>query len=299
MANDDKETDLLLRLAANHLHLAQFEPLRAILLTLRSTRPDLSSSFLLTVIADSPRLDRVIWSPSCPNPSLLAYLSALELLLNHDVAPSSSSSASAAAATWRFDKESLKLRVEFGLYVQRLRDGVTEEIRKEGCLEEGFELGDKVKGLRDCVRVLGAISQLGWRRVRRCVVGDEGGDGTGSAEAIGEADLICLRGIVWAYADVFDVLCENIRWQVKAGEGEGDSLALTVHRGKDALEVQEDEEEEEEELRVMGLIQRSVQMAHLDAMKECLTAGDEDGAIDRVRFLHLGYGAEEAEYRYA
>ncbi|OMO80016.1 hypothetical protein CCACVL1_13235 [Corchorus capsularis] len=32
----DKETELRSRLAANHLHLAQFEPLRAMLLTSRT-----------------------------------------------------------------------------------------------------------------------------------------------------------------------------------------------------------------------------------------------------------------------
>ncbi|KAI4380183.1 hypothetical protein MLD38_006402 [Melastoma candidum] len=293
--NDDNETDLLLRLAANHLHLAQFEPLRAVLLTLRSTRPDLASSFLLTVIAHSPRLDRVLWSPSCPNPALLAYLSVLELLVNHDAAPalSSSSSASVGAEAWRFDKEPLKLRVEFVLYVQRLMDGVTEAIRKVGDSKEGSE-EDMIRRLRDCIGVLGVISQLGWRRVRRCVLGKEGGDETGSAVTLGEADLSCLQDIVWEFADVFYVLCDNIRWHIKGCEVEGDSLALTVHGGKDVLVEQEDGEE----LTVMGLIQRSVQVAHLDAMKECLTAGDEDGAIDRVRFLHLGYGVDEAEYRF-
>lgn len=187
------------------------------------------------------------------------------------------------------------MRVEFALYVQRLRDGVSEEIGKDGGTEEGF-YEDRVSGLRDCFKVLGMISELGWRRVRRCVIGHEGRDGTGSAATIGEADLICLRAVVWDYADVFDVLCENMWWQVKGCEGEKDSLTLTVHRGKHLLEEQE---EEEEEFRVMGLIQESVQMAHLDDMKECLRAGDEDGAIDRVRFLHLGYGVEESEYRYA
>ncbi|KAI3468258.1 hypothetical protein Pfo_024921 [Paulownia fortunei] len=70
-----------------------------------------------------------------------------------------------------------------------------------------------------------------------------------------------------------------------------DSAGLAIALRK---EVRHQEEKEEEVLR---LVQKCVQVMHLDAMRQCLENGDEDGAVSHVRFLHLNCGVEEAEYR--
>jgi zinc finger FYVE domain-containing protein 26 len=95
------------------------------------------------------------------------------------------------------------------------------------------------------------------------------------------------------YAYVFDALCWNIQRQVRGWECYDLGLSINENARREDLS-----EEEGEDLRVLGLIQRSVQLAHLDAIKECLKEGDVEGAIPRIRFLHIDYGGEETEYRY-
>lgn len=312
----DKETEILSRLAANHLFLGQFEPLRAIIIALRARNPGLALAVLQTIVAQSGRFDNILWSQSCPSPALLTYLSTVELLQFDN-----------ASSAWRFDPETLRLRAEFLLLVQNLIDRVSESLRKNFDLEsiekekdglgesdsyeERAELLDKSedtsKDLRDasgeldsCVRVLDRVLELGVSRLKPDSVvevsaaeNDVGSDSNQSASflSIEEGELMCLRSVVWEYADVFDALCWNIQRQVRGWERyDSSGLAITVRR---------DEMPNEEDVKVvLRSIQRSVQLAHLDAMKECMKDGDVDGAISRIRFLHLDYGVEETEYRY-
>jgi zinc finger FYVE domain-containing protein 26 len=50
-------------------------------------------------------------------------------------------------------------------------------------------------------------------------------------------------------------------------------------------------------VELFDLIRKCVQLAHVDAMKECSKEGDE-GVFSHIRFLHLDRGLEESEYRY-
>jgi zinc finger FYVE domain-containing protein 26 len=309
----DKEIQILSRLAANHLHLAQFEPLRAVLLALRARNPDVALAVLQTIVARSGRFENILWSPSCPSPPLLTYLSTLELFQFDN-----------ASSAWGFDPETLRLRAEFLLLVQHLIDRVSESLRKnfdfesiekdaliesEG-LEERAEVLDKGEDLRDadgelddCVRVLDKVLELGVKRL----VPDVGGDNidrtesrvSSDAVSIEEGNFVCLRKVILDYADVFDALCWNIQRQVRGWEVYDSGFTFTVQRDENAS--REDllvEEEEQEELKVLGLIQRIVQLAHLNAMKECMKEGDVEAAVRLIRFLHFDYGVEEAEYRY-
>ncbi|VVA15000.1 Hypothetical predicted protein [Prunus dulcis] len=313
----DKETEILSRLAANHLYLAQFEPLRAIVVALRARNPDLALAVLQTIVAHSGRFENILWSKSCPSPALLTYLSTLELLQFDN-----------ASSVWSFDPETLRLRAEFLLLVQNLIDRVSESMRKNFDLEsiekekekeglgesESFEeraefLGkseDTGKDLRDasgeldsCVRILDRVLELGVNRLKpdSVVVGaadtDDGSEnGAAGVVSIEEGELMCLRSVVWENRDVFDALCWNIQSQVRGWEGyDSSGLAITLRRDENAGEMSK------EDLKVLGLIQRSVQLAHLDAMKECMKDGDVDGVVSRIHFLHLDYGVEETEYR--
>ncbi|KAK1551145.1 hypothetical protein Q3G72_031043 [Acer saccharum] len=300
----DKEIELLLRLAANHLHLAQFEPLRATLLALRTRNPDLALAVLQTIVSNSGRFDDVLWSASCPSPSLLTFLSTLELLQFDD--PTSSA--------WSFDPDTLRLRAEFLLLIQMLIDRLLKRTRKDIDLDslekekekdvlnesesfnERVELLDKIEELGDgngefgeCVRVLDRFMELGVKRLKPDVDTSENLDvdsGGGGNVVIEEGELMCLRKVILEYADVFDALSWNVQRQVRGWEGFDSSCAIV-----------ERDEKEDEDKRVLGLIQKSVQLAHLDAMKECMKEGDEEGAVSRIRFLHFDYGVEEAEYR--
>ncbi|KAH7574212.1 hypothetical protein JRO89_XS03G0265900 [Xanthoceras sorbifolium] len=308
----DKETELLSRLAANHLHLAQFEPLRATLLALRTRNPDLALSILQTIVSKSGRFDNVLWSASCPSPSLLTYLSTLELSQFDD----------STSSAWSFDPDTLRLHAEFLLLMQMLIDRLLKRTPKDIDLDsfekekekekdvlnesenfdERVELLDKSDGLGDgngefgeCVRVLDRFMELGVKRLKPDVdtnvnldvnSGSGGGGSGGGNVLIEEGELMCLRKVILEYAEVFDALSWNVQRQVRGWEGFDSSHAI----------VRRDEKEEEDK-RVLGLIQRSVQLAHLDAIKECTKEGDEEGAVSHVRFLHLNYGVEEAEYR--
>lgn len=313
----DKETEVLSRLAANHLHLAQFEPFRAIILALRARNPELAVAVLQTVVARSGRFESVLWSSSCPSPSLLTYLSTIELL-QFDKAPS----------IWSFDSETIRFRAEFLLLIQNLIDRVSESIRIFFDLEsiekekdrDGFgesessedraelldksevrseDLRDASSELHSCVGVLDRILVLGVKRLKSDLVNDDVDGGRGNeATGIGlieEGELMCLRRVIWDYADVFDALCLNIHRQVRGWEGyDSLGLAIPIRRDENAMQ----DMSQEEDVKVLGWIQRVVQMTHLDAMKECMNAGNVNGAISRIRFLHLDYGVEESEYRY-
>ncbi|XP_058202196.1 uncharacterized protein LOC131316773 isoform X2 [Rhododendron vialii] len=268
---EDKDTELLARAAANHLYLAQFEPFRATLLSLRARNPDLARAILQTLVSLNGRLDNILWSPhSCPSPSLLAYLSTLELLqFNHDDAVSS---------PWSFDPESLRLRVEFSLYVET----ITSKLKELG--------GGGDPGESESLLVLGKLAELGFNRLRPDSIGVDERENGGGVVLEGD-ELMRLRSVVLENAVVFDVLCGNIRKQVEGGErGDDSGLAITLRR-------EGERSEEEKDVKLLKLVQRSVQIVHLDAMRECLGKGDEEGAVSHVRFLHLGYEVEETEYR--
>ncbi|KAJ1420163.1 hypothetical protein SESBI_14603 [Sesbania bispinosa] len=268
-----KETEILARLAANHLHLAQFEPLRGVLLALRTRNRDLARDILQTIVARSGRFPNIAWSHSCSSPALLTYLSTLELLQFDD-----------ASSAWNFDPETLRLRAEFLLLVQDLVEFVSEE----GLL-------DKDSGeLERCRRVLDGILELGVKRLRV----DEDGEidrsetwVTASVAPVEEGELVSLRKLVLERADVFDALSGNINTQIRQWECEDPGLAIAVREGE-GLEVEED-------VKVLCGIQRTAQVAHLDAMRESLKVGDAEAAVSHIRFLHFDYGLEQSEYRYA
>lgn len=301
---EDKETELLCKLAANHLFLAQFEPLRATLRSLRARNPDLARSILQTIVAKGGQFDSVLWSRhSCPSPSLLAFLSTLELLQFNDP----------VSHIWSFDESNLKLRAEFLLYVQIVSYRVLENLRKS--LEsKGFERIDKVfknfdvpveflakdEGFRgldadsgECLRVLDKISGVGLSRLKPdlvMVVGEGAGEEVleGVVE-IGEEEMMVLKGVILENEDVFDVLCLNIEKQMGSIEKEDSGMAITLRTEAKWKEVED---------RVLRLVQRCVQVVHLEAMKECLEKSDLDGLISHMKYLHLGYGVEETDYRY-
>ncbi|KAG2699968.1 hypothetical protein I3760_07G212600 [Carya illinoinensis] len=305
----DKEVQILSRLAANHLRLAQFEPLRAIILALRSRNSDVAVAILQTIVAHSDRFENILWSPSCPSPPLLAYLSTLELLQFDN-----------ASSAWSFDPETLRLRAEFLLLVQQLIDRVSESMRKnfdfenmekdflaesEGleeravALDKSEDLRDANSELDDCVRVLDRVLELGAERLKPDVEGDDNNRSatwvSPGAMPIDEGELMCLSRVILDHSDVFDALCWNIQRQVRGWESYDSGLAITVQGGENAKK--EEFSVEEKDLKVLGLIQRIVQSAHLNAMKECMKEGDVEGAISRIRFLHIDSGVEGAEYR--
>ncbi|KAJ0232457.1 Zinc finger FYVE domain protein [Hirschfeldia incana] len=185
----DNETEILTRLAANHLHLAQFEPLKATLLALRVRNPDLAHTILQTIVSNAGRFDDVLWSRSCSSPSLLAFLSTIELLRFDN-----------PASPWGFDSETLGLRADFLLMVQVLIDRVGRDGEEKG---------------GDCVRVLQGFLDLGVERLRF----DASSSGGGSY-VIGEEDVVALRSVVLDYSDVFDALCCNIKRQQLNGGSE-------------------------------------------------------------------------------
>lgn len=289
----DQETELLLRLAANHLYLAQFEPLRAIILTLRSKTPNLSVAVLQSIVANSGRFQNVLWSDSCPNPSLLTYLSTLELMQFDD-----------ACSAWSFDAETLKLRVEFLLYVQILCDRVSDRVRNVSevtSVDTSDNLEDVNSELDGCVHVLAKVLALGVRRLRADVAISEGVGSSGGVDrvssdvaSIEETELVCLRKVIWEYPDIFDALCWNVHRQLQGWNVDDSGLALAVHRDEN---VGRNFLLEEEDMKVMGFMRKRVQLSHLDAIRECVKDVNEDGAIKHVRFLHLDHGVEETEYQ--
>lgn len=279
----DKETEILTRLAANHLHLAQFEPLKATLLALRVRNPDLALTILQTIVSNAGRFENVLWSRSCTSPSLLSFLSTIELLRFEN-----------PTSPWGFDSETLSLRVDFLLMVQVLIDKVTERIKEEERDEE-LEKSDENGGLGNCLRVLQGVLELGVERLRFDVV--DSSSSNGGSYKIEEEEVVSLRSIVLDYSDVFDALCCNVKRQLMGSE----VLVEEVEREEEGIERNKGTyvgSQEPDNNNVFALIQRNVQLAQLDAMKVKLDEGDERGAADRIRYLHLDYGVEKENYQY-
>ncbi|KAD3641724.1 hypothetical protein E3N88_30948 [Mikania micrantha] len=109
------ESDLLSRLAANHLFLGQIEAFRAAILALRSRNPDLARSILQTVVANGGRYETILFG-SNSSPALLTYVCTLELVQFND----------ATSGVWSFDSNTLRLRAEFLLYVHIITSRVLE-----------------------------------------------------------------------------------------------------------------------------------------------------------------------------
>lgn len=290
---EDKDTELLCKVSANHLFLAQFEPFRATLRSLRARNPELSRAILQTIVAHGGRLDSITWSRSCPSPALLTFLCTLELL--HFNEPTSQ--------LWSFDAATLKLRAEFCLYLQTVISRVSESISSLKLDEEAVEnvdlngdasgINEDLKGLSESLRVLVKIADVGLRRLRPDLIemddtveseGNSGGD-----IIVEEEEMTCLRTLFLENADIFDVLSLNIEKQVGWVENEDSGMAITVRTIVKHKEVED---------RVLKSLQKSIQMSHLDAMRACLMNNDVDVAVSHIQFLHLDYGADEEEYRY-
>ena len=299
----DKESQLLSRLAVNHLFLAQFEPFRAALLTLQIRNPSLARAILQTIVAHGARFDSILWSQSCSSPSLLTWLSTIELLQFSD-----------SSSLWSFDSESLRLRAEFLLLVHTVSSRVSESARKvidldsieKDGLNEGFEsraelleqreeLRDTSDGLVDLVPVLDRIADLGLRRLKPDVgVGDGSGINANQGDTIfEETEFMGLRNVVLEFPEIFDALCWNIQRQFQWTEGSNAGLAITIRNEEKGMV-----DLEEGDARFLGLILRSVQITHLDAMKESMEKGDVDRAISHIQYLHFDCGVAEDEYRY-
>ncbi|XP_057799458.1 uncharacterized protein LOC131015200 [Salvia miltiorrhiza] len=274
---EDKDTELLSRVAANHLFLGQFEPFRATVRSLRARNPDLARTILQTVVSRGGRLgtpDPVTWSDSCPSPADLTFFCTVELLQFPD----------ATSNLWSFGPDMLKLRSEFLLYVHIVSSRILRTI--EGGVIRNFDEGS---ARNEELRVLELLSELGLSRLRPDLTGSEETEEVGFG-GLGELELMALRGSILENSDVYDVLCANIGEQVGCVVAEDSGgLAIALRKGR-----RRGEEKEEEVLR---LVQKCVQTTHMDAMRQCLENGDEDGAILHVRFLHLNRGVEEAEYR--
>ncbi|VVB09017.1 unnamed protein product [Arabis nemorensis] len=243
----DKETEILSRLAANHLHLAQFEPLKATLLALRVRNPDLALTILQTIVSNAGIFENVLWSRSCPSPSLLAFLSTIELLRFEN-----------PTSPWGFDSETLSLRADFLLMVQ-------------GFLELGVErLNFDVDTSR-----------------------------RGGSYKIEEETVVSLRSIVLDYSDVFEALCCNIKRQLMGSKSYDTSLVEEGQREEQEMEKNDMTcigSPDQVNNNVFALILRNVQLAQLDAMKQKMDEGDECGAADHIRYLHLDYGVEKENY---
>lgn len=291
---EDKDTELLCKVSANHLFLAQFEPFRATLRSLRVRNPELSRAILQTIVANGGRFDSIIWSQSCPSPALLTFLCTLELLQFNE--PTSQ--------LWSFDAAALKLRAEFCLILQNVISRVSESISSSVSGTEAVEdvdlngdvsgINEDLKGLGESVRVLMKISDMGLRRLRPDLIemdgvidteGDSGGD-----IVVEENEMMCLRRVFLENADIFDVLSLNIEKQVGWMENEDSDMAITVRTVVKHKEVED---------KALKSLQKCIQTAHLDAVRECLMNNDVDGAVSHIRFLHLNYGINEEEYRYA
>ncbi|OEL36388.1 hypothetical protein BAE44_0002592 [Dichanthelium oligosanthes] len=198
MAASEREATLLARVAANHLFLAQFEPLRAALLSLRRRAdPGLAADFLRAVIAAGGRVPGVLWSapPACPSPSHLAWLAALEL----------------AALPSTPNPEALRHKAEFLVLLQPIADDPAV----------GAEARETLTRLLD----------LGVVRLRREVEGGRGEAGAGAEEApISEEDLRGLWRVFLDNALVFDALCVGVSRQIGLDWGFGVDVLLWLRQ---------------------------------------------------------------------
>ena len=198
MAASEREAALLARVAANHLFLAQFEALRAALLSLRRRAdPGLAADFLRAVVAAGGRVPGVLWSapPSCLSPSHLAWLAALEL----------------AALSSTPNPEALRLKAEFLILLQPIADDPAV----------GAETRETLTRLLD----------LGVVRLKREVEGGGGEAGAGAEEAaVTEEDLRGLWGVFLDNALVFDALCVGVSRQIGLDGGFGADVLLLLRQ---------------------------------------------------------------------
>lgn len=187
-------------------------------------------------------------------------------------------------------------RVSAGLRESIDLEGIEKGVRDFGENEELFgESEEELKELNnselsECLRVLDRVSELGLKRLRPDLIDSDERGSEGSIRELDELELGCLKRVILENADVFDALCRNIEKQVEGFKNDDDlGMAITV-RNEDKGRVDDDG-------KVLRLIPRSVQIAHLDAMNECLKESDEDRVVSHIRFLHLDYEVEETEYR--
>ena len=175
------------------------------------------------------------------------------------------------------------------------KDGLNEgfESRAE-LLEQREELRDSSDGLVDLVPVLDRIADLGLRRLRPDVgVDDDIGINANTGHVIfDETEFMGLRNVVLEIPEIFDALCWNIQRQFRLTEGSTAGLAISTRNGEKGMV-----DLEEGDARLLGLILRSVQIIHLDAMKESMETGDLDKAILHIRYLHFDCRVAEDEYR--
>ncbi|KAM0005802.1 hypothetical protein Hdeb2414_s0197g00829761 [Helianthus debilis subsp. tardiflorus] len=120
------ETDLLSRLAANHLFLGQIEPFRATILALRSRNPNLARSILQKIVANGGRYENILFRSDC-SPTILTYICTVELLQFNDN----------TSGVWSFDSNTLRLRAEFVLYVQIFVSRLLESRKEDSNLGQG------------------------------------------------------------------------------------------------------------------------------------------------------------------
>ncbi|CAI9784832.1 unnamed protein product [Fraxinus pennsylvanica] len=282
---EDKDTELLCKVTANHLFLAQFEPFRATVRSLRARNPDLARAILQTIVSSGGRLGngdfdsgQILWSDSCPSPAVLTFLCTLELLEFPD----------ATSQLWSFDDNSLKLRAEFLLYVHTMSARVLS-VLKDSVNLEGNENFDEGITRNEELRVLQGFLVVGSSRLKPDLIEleENGEENEGFSGCFSEEEIMGLRGLILKIPDIFDVLCGNIEKQVGRVESDDSGLAIALR-----TEMRRREKEE----GMLRLIQKCVQVAHLDAMRECLEENNEDGAVSHIRFLHLDHGVEEAEY---
>ncbi|KAI3977360.1 hypothetical protein MKX01_000273 [Papaver californicum] len=320
----EKEIELLSRVTINHLFLSQFEAFRASILSLRKRKPSLAINILQEIISKGGRYNGIIWSETCSSPSQLTWLSTLLLLeFQQDTSPlpESSESSSASSSIWKKDiePELLKLKVEFILLLQLSSSkysesisnvgsgGVLESIEKEeednvegfDSRVEDFEVlkEESGNGLVDFVNVLDRLSDLGLSRLRRdVVVGVKGVEGK---KVVEEEELKCLKKLFLDQSEIFDALCLNIQKQIQWSDRYESGLAITTVGNEEEKVENSSAEELMEEVKGLKLIQKNVQLAHLDAMNECTKDDDIEGAISHIRFLHQNYGIEEHQYRAA
>ncbi|CAA0838536.1 Unknown protein [Striga hermonthica] len=279
---EDKDTELLSRVTANHLFLGQFEPFRATLRSLRARNPDIARTILQTIISQGGCMgvpDPVLWSESCPSPAVLTFLCTLELLQFPD----------ATLNLWSFGPDMLKLRAEFLLYVHIVSSRVSKTA-VDGGYSEGAEKLDEGGMKNEELGVLDRLSRVGLNRLRPDLF-DSGDKEDKVLPDLLEEELMSLKGVILENSDIFDVMCVNIGEQVGC-MGNDDSGGLAI-----ALRNEARRHEDRKEDEVLKFVQKCVQVAHIDAMRLCLKNGEEDLAISHVRFLRLDCGVEEAEYR--
>ncbi|CAM8879042.1 unnamed protein product [Rhodiola kirilowii] len=284
----EKEIELLSRVAIDHLYLAQFEPFRAIIHSLRARNPDLALAILQTIVSNGGRFENILWRDSCPSPAMLAWMSTLELVQFHNC----------TSSVWSFGPETLRLRAEFLLLVQMLISRVSESDFSVGESESAGRDVKKEKSDDEVLKIVCRILELGFRRLKAdavLLVVEESGDSSKEGQAdllFEEEELYSLQKLVLEEAVVFDALCCNIDKQVHGFDSDDSGSAITVRiEGTGRMDSADD-------TRVLGLLLRLVQRTHLEALKDGTEANDVDGAISHIQFLHIDYGGvPEPEYR--